>query len=182
MGITSAAPTDPEAQYHQNIAAMERRIAELERAGARDIGGLSMFSSRYVALVAEATYVPNLTSTATQPNLGTTPTKTGFYTVEGGVCTWSAQITMAGTGQAAGTGNYNISLPVTPKHNSTYEIVGHGWVFVSGVFYTVELDASTGVQVARMILNNGVFGATVPAGGLAANSIVSVCGSYRVAP
>lgn len=52
MGVTSDAPTDPEAQYHQNIARLERRIADLERVGGRSLplGGRNLIDNGQMAV------------------------------------------------------------------------------------------------------------------------------------
>lgn len=50
MTIGPSAPVSDVDRFARMVAGLERRIADLERVGGRDIGGLPMFSSRYVSV------------------------------------------------------------------------------------------------------------------------------------
>lgn len=60
------------------------------------------------------TYTPGLTASGGNPNLGTTGTTEGRWTLWNGKwCTYRGSIQWGGTGPTAGSGQYLISLPFT---------------------------------------------------------------------
>ena len=58
-------------------------------------------------------YVPVLTGTVTNPNLGSTGSIVGQYVEAGKDIKGHIRITFSGTGVAVGSGNYLITMPVT---------------------------------------------------------------------
>lgn len=62
-------------------------------------------------------YTPELTTSGTAPSVGTGATQQGFYMVIGRICHFYARIIL-GSGFSFGTGNLNLSLPLTGVWNA----------------------------------------------------------------
>ena len=137
----------------------------------------------YLKIGVRHTYVPTLTATTVNPNLGASGVAWGDYFVALGICHWSASFTFFGAGVAAGTGDYLVSapIPMKPLEFSGFRIVGTGWYYSSGGFVTIEADMSPGVSSARCVYDGGVVGAAAPAAPTA-GSVLSISGSYPVLP
>lgn len=58
-------------------------------------------------------WTPELTGSTTDPSMGTGVTQRGGYTMNGTIVHWWAQIAF-GTSPSAGSGFYQLALPVTP--------------------------------------------------------------------
>jgi len=98
------------------------------------LNGTSVFSD----------YTPALTATTTNPTLGTGSTAVGRYKQNGKDVSGWATIKF-GSGGSAGSGTYEISLPVAPKTEAVERIIGSGvyWQTGSSVpLMTVTIAAS----------------------------------------
>ena len=118
-------------------------------------------------------YTPTLTAT-TNPNIGTTGTRTGAYTRIGKTVHWRAYITVGGTGIAVGTGSYRLSMPVAPAANQ--RSAGSGWIY-PGAFKPFVIDPSTGVLIRT---DNGAY-VDHTIGMTAAGHLLSAGGTYEAA-
>ena len=115
-----------------------------------------------------STITPTLTSTGTSPTLGTGSTAIGFYTYFPDAISYTFFFKFGTSGVAAGTGNYQVSVPVTgatPFGSSLHPAVGtiqladsSSGAFSAGTCY---LDAGAG-SFLGMVTNSGIVGATVP--------------------
>ena len=115
-----------------------------------------------------STITPTLTSTGTAPTLGTGSTATGVYTYFPDSIAYTFFFKFGTSGVAAGTGNYQVSVPVTgatPFGSTLHPAVGtvqladfSTGAFASGSCY---LDASAG-SFLGMITSSGVVGQAVP--------------------
>lgn len=82
---------------------------------ARTITDWSRGLDSALAMAYTTPYVPQLTATTANPNLGTTGTAEGFYTRIGDFVAYNFVFIFAGTGITQGTGTYHISIPVPPQ-------------------------------------------------------------------
>lgn len=73
-------------------------------------------------------WTPTLTASTTNPTLGTGSDASGRYAQINKSVFFYATFTF-GTGAAAGTGSYQISLPITAKN--ALNVVGSGWLYDS---------------------------------------------------
>jgi len=113
-------------------------------------------------------YTPTFITQGTQPNIGSGGSVLGEYIDNMGVIMGSAIVTFFGSGIAAGTGEYGISLPflvdnsfhsVGSALNSTpgsFSVIGEGFVYdasASSTSGSVAIDCVTfgGVSYARML-------------------------------
>lgn len=121
-------------------------------------------------------YTPALTAATTNPSLGSTGMATGRYLQVGKTVKWSVLIQAGGTGISAGSGEYLISLPVTPR--AVFSAIGHGWIYNTGGWLTFVVDG--GSSPARMISSSGLISNTV--GGLSGGGqVLTVGGTYEAA-
>lgn len=116
-----------------------------------------------------ATYTPALTATTTNPTLGTGSTIAGTYQQMGKWIVGTAEIVFGTSGVAAGSGNYNISLPVAQVAGAATagRLVGSGAYFDSSAaaasqWYTVELVAISSTTCRGVIQGFGSLSATAP--------------------
>lgn len=116
-------------------------------------------------------WTPVLTASTTNPNIGTTGTKSGRYCQIGKMVFWSALFQTNGTGISAGTGNYNLTVPVTPV--AGYPITGQGWIY-NGAFIVFIQDGG------RIIRTDGTV-ITQALGMTAAGHVLTISGSYEAA-
>lgn len=75
------------------------------------------------------TWTPILTGTTTNPNIGSTASNVGRYQVFGKTVHWNITIISGGTGIATGSGQYELSLPITAKF-SQYRSIGSTWQYL----------------------------------------------------
>jgi hypothetical protein len=119
-------------------------------------------------------YVPVLTSTGTNPTLGTGATQAGWWYRVGQLVTYGFVIRFGTTGAAAGTGSYLISLP-TPADSAVHTdggfSQGYGDVVGSGVIRdnstpagnaTVEFQMRSYTHVFAIPPNGTIVQATNP--------------------
>jgi hypothetical protein len=114
-----------------------------------------------------ATYTPALTASGSNPTLGTGSSVNGSYNQIGKTIIGEADIIFGTAGFAAGTGVYEISMPVAPISGST----GTGIIAGSGVFFDASGTTFSVFQLrwqtsstCRMIYHGGGTGlsATAP--------------------
>lgn len=88
-------------------------------------------------------YTPALTAATTNPSLGTSPTQIGSYTRVGRQISGLATIVF-GTTPSAGSGEYRIGLPVTPRSTNSagHNLIGHGMIFDSSVSALEHVELS----------------------------------------
>lgn len=98
-------------------------------------------------------WTPALTASS-NPNLGSTGSVAGHYIQTGKTVRFNAVLGASGTGIAAGTGDYRLSLPVAAKNSgSGLVVVANGYVF-DGTFYIVACDRPT-TTTMRIIASSG---------------------------
>lgn len=98
------------------------------------------------------TYTPVITGSSSNPNLGSTGTITGEYTLVGDICFGEVTATFGGTGISAGSGRYIVTLPPEAAHSSRVgKSAGEGTVADSSASNTyvrgVILASSTTAQM-----------------------------------
>lgn len=139
-------------------------------------------------LAAWTSYVPAFTSSGTAPNVGSTGSVTGAYRQRGKTVDYRVKIVYGGTG-IAGTGNFNIGLPVTPKAAVEDTAIGYAALFDTSagaaagrygasVFCSVAASATARIGLGGS--GGGVWTATAPFAP-AAGDIVSISGTYETA-
>lgn len=97
----------------------------------RRVGSLE----RYAASGKFIDYVPTLTGSTADPNLGATGTATGRYVRLGDLVYAVGDLRFLGAGAAAGTGDYRIGLPVAGTDSTTsgtFSVLGH-WRCTNGL-------------------------------------------------
>lgn len=78
------------------------------------------------------TYTPTLTATTTNPTGFSAVGTANHYQKKGDLVVVSAAMyTPSSTGNSVGTGNWRLSLPVQPKHGSTYQAIGYYYLYNS---------------------------------------------------
>lgn len=87
------------------------------------------------------TWTPALTASTSSPTLGTGSSATGYYNQMGKVVVYWARIQFGTSGEAAGSGDYRVSLPVTAVARS-------GAVFGQGFLYD-DTASTAALCVAR---------------------------------
>jgi hypothetical protein len=78
-------------------------------------GGWVLISSPLTA------FTPVLGATTTNPNLGTSGTATGFYSLNGKECTVWETFVFNGSSTSSGSGNYTMSLPFAASSSLPYQ-------------------------------------------------------------
>lgn len=80
-----------------------------------------------------ADYTPALTASSSNPTMGSGSVAVGRYVQDGETISGWARIVF-GTGMAAGSGTYRISLPVAPKTETVERVVGSTfhWIGTGG--------------------------------------------------
>jgi hypothetical protein len=104
------------------------------------------------------TYTPALTATTTSPTLGTASAVTGRYQQVGLMLHVNIRILFGTSGAAAGSGTYEISLPVTCNSSSGVNVVGHGFIKVAGVWTPVQAIDITSTKVRMQYTSAAVNG------------------------
>lgn len=153
--IGQYAPTSDVERLVQRIARLEERVADLQRASSP-----------------VKTYTPTLTATTTNPNNGSTAIRDGEYEIIGGRCRGRATVYAQGSGIAAGSGSYRLSLPVPVAYlpNTSITPIGFGALYIgnpSAGMHPVVLDATPSTTTAR-ILGEGFEAGSSLAGGFGA--------------
>lgn len=95
-------------------------------------------------------YTPTLTSTGTNPTMGTGGTISGQYQRVGRTVTGTATIQFGSAGVAAGTGVYGLLLPVQPADRSA--ALGNGFLF--------DFSDSLRFVVGATVVSTGIFAAS----------------------
>jgi len=154
--IGQHAPTSEVERLAAQIARLEERVADLQRA----------------RVAPEFTYTPSLTATSVNPNVGSTAVRDGQYQVVDGRCRGRATVYAQGSGIAAGTGSYRVSLPVPVRYlpNTSITPIGYGLLYIGNPaagMHPVALDATPSTTTAR-ILGEGFEAGSSLAGGFAA--------------
>lgn len=122
-----------------------------------------------------ATYTPTLTASTTNPNLGSTGTIVAAFTRVGKTVHWRAVLQSGGTGISAGSGTYNLTLPVAIRAGLPFPIVGSGWMYGNGgVFTPLVMDGNPG----RLLMPSGAF-LSHTQGFTAAGHVLSLSGTYE---
>lgn len=88
-------------------------------------------------------YTPTMTATTTNPNIGSTGAANGRYIKVGRMVMFTISITSGGSGIAAGSGTYRVSLPIATATAPAagFDVLGSGWAFTTaGGRYTVAID------------------------------------------
>ncbi len=177
-------------QSHDNFASAHSTSAFLNPAVTTlfqvETGGNAAINNFYSQPgQAYGAYVPALTATGGNPNIGATGTITGRYTQRGNLVQGRAQVVFNGAGLAAGTGQYRISAPV--EASSTIDAFGYGYFLDSstGFVYHFRLSYITGTTFAMLYatqatLTETVVSATLPAAP-AAGDIIGVTWLYEAA-
>jgi hypothetical protein len=99
-----------------------------------------------------APYTPQLTSTLTNPTLGSGAVQNGTYLVQGDLVHWRAFIQFGTSGVGAGTGTYQVSLPLPAATSDRLDLPFSGQCELN--------DSATGYRgVLRLAtgLNDRVF-------------------------
>lgn len=138
-------------------------------------------------LAAWSSYVPSFTSSGTAPNVGTTGTITGAYRQRGKTVDFRVKIVYGGTG-IAGSGNFNVTLPVQPK--TAVEDVAIGGAVLqdasagtTGRFALVPFVQSAAASTCRLAIGGtggGIWTATAPFAP-AAGDVITISGTYETA-
>lgn len=111
------------------------------------------------------TYTPQLTATTTNPGMGSTALRQGRYIREGRRVTVEVILEFAGTNLTAGSGTYEVSLPVTARTQSTGRRTGPAYAWddsasnmADGIVY---IDESATTKV-RFCIDSNVVTAAAP--------------------
>lgn len=136
-------------------------------------------------LAAWDSWTPSFTSSGTTPNLGSTGTKVGKYRKRGRTVDFRIKLTYGGTG-IAGTGNFNLDLPVLPVSTMDDVAIGSAVMFDSSVgaagrFAGTVFCVSPTTPSCRIALGGsggGIWTATNPFAP-AAGDVISLSGTYE---
>jgi hypothetical protein len=101
------------------------------------------------------TWTPILTGTTTNPNIGSTGSNIGRYQVFGKTVHWNITIISGGTGIATGSGQYELSLPVTAKF-AQYRSIGSTWQYLDNpnIFGTGTAYLSSATKMSAVMERN----------------------------
>lgn len=110
-------------------------------------------------------YTPTLSSSGTQPTLGTGSTVLGTYTEIGERADVDITINFGTSGAAQGSGTYFVALPVNWPNPSVGPLLGTGKLKCAGLTYEVDAVGVTGnPSVLKMKYLNGTTWADVGGG------------------
>lgn len=140
-----------------------------------------------------STYSPALTSTGVQPNIGTTGAGLGRYLRVGDDVTAWGSITFGGAGIAAGTGNYQISVPFPrTASNVGTNLIGASialfngaatWGFFTGAIMAASASVFTISYPATWPIGAlTTVGAAVPWAWNAASMLIAWMVDYEASP
>lgn len=117
------------------------------------------------AIGAWTDYTPALTA-STNPTLGTGSTTYGRYVQLNDLVIGTAYFAFGSSGASAGSGNYNVSLPVAASTANVNVIAGHCWVFQSSTSTARNaiFQPTTSTTGLMLLTDNASFvvAATVP--------------------
>jgi hypothetical protein len=124
-------------------------------------------------------WTPALTAVTTNPTLGNTASLLGSYTRTASVITGWGRIGSFGTGTAAGTGNYLLSLPASMNYPGFLIEIGSAFYLdASGTSRVLSLQAASSTT-ATMVDGTGTISSTSP--GLATNDQIRYSFTYESA-
>lgn len=116
-----------------------------------------------LGVAAWQTYTPTITG----PNIGSTGTRLGRYKVIGKVLIGTADIVFNGSGIAAGSGNYTITLPATAAASAGSiwgaAVINRGGVYTTGATYyntTTDFIVVTSAGILSNSTPTGTFSAS----------------------
>lgn len=109
-------------------------------------------------------YTPVLTGSVTNPTLGTGSERRGRYKQIGKLVAAQFDIKFGSSGAAAGSGSYEISLPVVPFEPVSNWTMGSGWI------YDTSADL---LKQVTWVLNGGKIGGFLAAAATSAYRINS---------
>jgi len=127
------------------------------------------------------TYTPVLIGTGgVNPNLGSTGYAAGIFTATGRKIEGVFEISFAGVGVTAGTGSYNVTMPLPISHFTTASGSAINQINPCEIFDNpthlvafLQLSAAFGDDRGRLVAAAGSAGATVPwAGGPVAGDFI----------
>lgn len=103
-------------------------------------------------------YTPTLTATTTNPTLGTGSVRTGSYTQEGKKVTYRGTVKFGTSGVAAGSGFYEVSLPVAAVSlsNSRQQGTVTAWDNSAGNFEDGAIFVETGATTKARLSVGGL--------------------------
>jgi hypothetical protein len=156
-----------------NLGATTAKPLIVARADARADSLLEISSDagvtwRTVALgTGQIAYVPTLTSTGTNPTMGTGATAVGSYNQVNAWVSGYGELVAGTSGFAAGTGAYRVLLPIatTAAGVTAGRVVGQGTMFdaSAGTFVETFILVASTTTTATMIYTGGTtIGATAP--------------------
>lgn len=132
-------------------------------------------------------HAPVLHAVTTNPTLGTGSVSEGQYATGGKIVQFSGRIKFGTSGVSAGSGLYQIVLPVTsafPSGATLEEVVGFAWLYDSstGTIYVCAAELVSGgvLQFRTMISGGNVVADSVPFT-WAASDQISFGAAYRAA-
>jgi hypothetical protein len=124
-------------------------------------------------------WTPALTAVTTDPTLGNTASSLGSYTRTASVITGWGRIGSFGTGTAAGTGNYLLSLPASMNYPGFVVEIGSAFYLDSGGTSRVLSLQAASSTTATMVDGTGTISSTSP--GLATNDQIRYSFTYEAA-
>lgn len=137
--------------------------------GAGADGGLWVIEEYAVAVaneVAWTAWTPALTATTTNPTLGSGSQAVGRYIVRGKTVTGYGRITFGTSGVAAGSGQYLLSVPVSPLIDTVMPVHGVATVYDSSAALfrlgAVYNNSTTTLRIAYDNSTNLVIGDAAP--------------------
>ena len=125
------------------------------------------------------TFTPTLTASGGNPTLGSGATQTGYYTRVGDRVDFSLAVWVATSGYSAGTGTYEIALPVTAS--SSVPFVYAASVSLGGTWATPYTAITATGQSGTSKLRLYAAGAALSGATLTANSTIMVSGFFWAA-
>jgi hypothetical protein len=129
------------------------------------------------------TYTPALTATTTSPTLGTGSAAAGRYIRIGKTVHFFASITFGSSGVAAGSGTYQVSLPVSFRSDWRGSAIGQSVLSQGGTeaLRHVRGIADLSDNKVEIVSEAGVYVTHAVPIAWAANHIIRVAGTYEAA-
>lgn len=126
-------------------------------------------------------YTPVLTASTSNPTLGSGSSQLGFYIQTGNITHYWFRVAFGTSGTAAGTGNYQISLPVDCSFVIATQAAGAGWIYDSSGTDRYLVSYTTGAATFLLIrYDNGTVAAAAPFA-WGASDVISGYVQYRSA-
>jgi hypothetical protein len=150
MGLSTAFPGD--SQNGDQFTVLDGSLA----------GALYLYQNGAWRLSASErkSYTPTLSSTGTQPGLGSSPLQNGWYSIgPGPTCTFSWFLRFGTSGNNPGTGTYQIALPIAAAdaNNGTFPALGNCILNDASASVSYEGTSfipASNLGVAQMIIGN----------------------------